>query len=291
MAAEVDRVIVVMGATGLQGGAVARHLLADGWKVRAVTRKPEGENARVLRALGAEVVQADMEDPATLTPVFAGAYGAYSVQNTLTAGVEKEIRQGKNVADAAKAAAVRHVVYSSAGNGAAGSGVPSWESKLVIEAYMRSLDLPLTVLRPMAFMELMTEKKFFPQVSTWNVMGKVMGGGRPVPWLSAADLGEIAAKAFAEPERYIGKNIALASDVLTLDECRALYREALGKTPARSPMPVWLFRRFGIVGQDLTAMWGWLRANQIDLDTAPARAIHPEALTVRAWLERQKGEG
>jgi uncharacterized protein YbjT (DUF2867 family) len=282
-----SRTIVVTGATGLQGGAVARHLLSSGWHVRALTRNPKSDKAQTLSALGAEVVQGDMAEPSTLMPIFAGTYAVFSVQNPIISGIEGEISQGKNVAEAARQVGVQHLIYGSAGTGMKGTGVPAWESKLVIEEHMKSLGLPLTILRPMAFMELMTEKNFFPPVSTWHIMPKLMGGSRKLPWLCTDDLGFIVAKAFAEPDRFIGKELQLASDVHSLDECRTIYREVMGKNPPRFPLPVWLFERFGFVGKDLGIMWRWLRTASFDLDTETTRTIHPDALTVRAWLKKQ----
>jgi uncharacterized protein YbjT (DUF2867 family) len=198
------------------------------------------------------------------------------------------VRQGRTVAEVAKDSGLQHLVYGSAGIGRKGTGIPSWETKLHIEDHMKMLDLPLTILRPMAFMELMTDQKFFPAVATWQVMPTLMGSARSVAWLCTDDLGVIAAQAFAAPQRFVGKDLALASDVQSLAECRSIYREVMGRTPRRFPMPLWLFKRFGFVGRDLTTMWRWLRTAAIDLDTAPTRAIHPDAFTVRAWLSRQK---
>ena len=104
------RIVVVTGATGLQGGAVAHHLLKEGWHVRALTRNTASPQAQALAALGAEVVQGHMEDPASLQPCFAGAYAVYSVQNPFIGGPEAEVMQGKNVADVAKASGVQHLV-------------------------------------------------------------------------------------------------------------------------------------------------------------------------------------
>lgn len=284
-------VIVVTGATGLQGGAVARHLLKEGWRVRGLTRNAASQRAQALAAGGVEVVQGDMEDAASLRPHFAGATGVYSVQNPLIGGPEAEVRQGKNVADVARASGVQHFVYGSAGTGQQGTGVPSWETKRRIEEHIKALELPWTILRPMAFMELMTDKKFFPAAAAWRVMPALMGWSRPVAWICTDDLGAIAAKVFAGPERYMGLELPLAADVQSLDQCRAIYREVMGKEPPRVPMPAWLFRRFGFVGRDLTAMWRWLGTAAIHWDTAPTRAVHPGALTVRAWLGRQAAAG
>lgn len=287
MDARDDRVIVVTGATGLQGGSVVRCLLRGGWRVSALTRSPQSERARALAALGAEVVQGDMDDPRSLARAFSGAYGVYSVQNPVISGIEGEINQGKNVARAARDAGIQHVVYASAGIGARGAGVPSWESKTVIEDYLKSLEIPLTILRPTAFMEIMTEKKFFPPVSTWNVMPALMGGEKKVVWFAADDLGFVAAKVFAESETFAGQELNLVSDVRSIDECRELYRQVSGKLPGRFPMPPWLFERFGFIGKDLTIMWRWLRDAELPADTGPTLAVHPEAMSVEAFLKKR----
>jgi uncharacterized protein YbjT (DUF2867 family) len=290
MAVPDHRVIVVTGATGLQGSAVTRHLLADGWSVRALTRNPASKRAQALAARGAELARGDMDDVASLRPVLAGAYGVYSVQNPFISGPEREVRQGAHVADVAKEMGVQHFVYGSAGVGRKGTGVQSWETKLRIKEHMQALALPLTVLRPMAFMELMTSKEFFPAVAAWHVMPALMGASRPMGWLYADDLGAIAARVFAAPHAFVGRDLSLASDVQSLDRCRAIYRAVMGRNPPRFPLPAWLFGRFGFVGRDLTTMWRWLRTAAIELDTAPTRAIHPAALTVRGWLSKRLAE-
>jgi uncharacterized protein YbjT (DUF2867 family) len=282
------KTIVVTGATGLQGGAVTRHLLSEGWHVRGLTRDVASKQAQALAATGAEVVQGDMGDPASLRPVFEGAYGVYSVQNPYIGGPEAEVTQGKNVADVARESDVQHLVYGSAGFGTKGTGVPSWETKLQVEEHIKAIGLPVTIVRPMALMEIMTHKKFYPGVGAWRVMPALMGRSRKLGWLCADDLGEVVGKAFADPQRFLGREMSLSSDIQSLAQCRAIYREVMGKNPSSFPMPVWLFRRFGFMGKDLLAMWTWLRTAEIPLDTAPTREIHPDALTVRDWLARQK---
>ncbi len=281
-----DRVVAVTGATGRQGGAVARHLLSDGRRVRALTRRPDGPAARALAGLGADVVRADMMNPGDLAAAFGDVYGVYSVQNFMPGGTDAEITQGRNVADAAAAAGVRHLVYGSAGTGATDTGVPSWDSKLVVQAYLRALGLPLTVLRPMAFMELMTDRDFYPPVSTWSLMPRLMGDDRPLGWICADDLGAIAARVFADPDRFIGAELSLVSDVRSIAQCRQIWREVHGRAPRRFPMPVWMFRR--IVGSDLLIMWRWLRTARFAIDPAPTRALLPGALTVREWLDLRR---
>jgi uncharacterized protein YbjT (DUF2867 family) len=281
---ETGLTVAVVGATGRQGSAVTRHMLADGWHVRALTRRPRSKAARELAALGAEVIQAELSDASSLVAAFDGVHGVYSVQNPMTSGLDAEVVHGKNVADAAKKVGVHHLVYGSAGVGVPGTGVGSWDSKVAVEAHMKALSLPITVLRPMAFMELMTDKAFFPAVSTWHLMPKLMGADRPLPWLCLDDLGAIAARAFKNPERFIGQDIKLASEVQSLRQCRVIWREVLGRPPRHFPMPEWAFERF--VGTDLTTMWRWLRTGRLNIDPAQTRAILPTATTVRQWLTR-----
>ena len=282
MAEHAGKAIAVVGATGLQGTAVTRRLLQQGWQVRALTRKPDGEPARALAALGADVIRADSADQASLDRAFEGVQGVYNVQSHHISGYDGELFQGKNVAEAVARAGTAHLVYASSGMAVERTGVGSWDTKVAVTEHMRRLGVPLTVFRPTAFMELMTEKKFYPPASVWHLMPKLMGQSRPVGWLSVDDLAVIAGKAFADPDAFVGRDIALASDVRSIEECRTIWREVTGRAPRRFPMPIWLFERFS--GTDETTMWRWLRDNDVDFDTRPTREIHPEALTVKAWL-------
>ena len=145
---DTDKTVLVTGATGRQGGAVVRHMLAKGWKLRALTRKTNSHAARALARQGVEVVQGDLEDPSSVASASAGVYGVYSVQDFWAVGARREVQQGKNVADTAKKAGVKHFVYSSVGGAERNTGIPHWESKWEIEKHIRSLGLPATVLGP-----------------------------------------------------------------------------------------------------------------------------------------------
>jgi NmrA-like family len=153
---------------------------------------------------------------------------------------------------------------------------------MVVQAHMQALALPITVLRPMAFMELMTDKAFFPPVAMWHVMPKLTGADRPIPWLCVDDLGAITAKAFADPDRFIGADLKLVADIRSNAECREIWREVTGRKPRKFPMPTWLFERFA--GTDLSAMWRWLQSNDTNTDQTQTRSILPTALTVQEWL-------
>ncbi len=279
-----QKIIAVTGATGRQGSAVTRHLARAGFRVRALSRDPSGKKAAAVAGPGVDLVRADMDQVASLEEAFAGVHGVYSVQNFHVVGATREIAQGRNVADAAKTAQVQHLVQASAGTGQRGTGIPSWESKLTIEDYHRSLGLPWTILRPMAFMELMTDKTFFPNASTFHVMPKLMGSQKPVQWISTDDLGAIAALVFSDRERFLGRDLKLCADVQTIDQVRAIYQETVGKPAPHFPMPLFMFRMF--TGDDMIKMWTWLRTAEIQVDAAETRQLFPEARGVRDWLTR-----
>jgi len=128
-----NKTLLVTGATGRQGGAVIRHMLGQGWKLRALTRSPNSRAAQELTRQGVEVVQGDLEDPASLERATRGGHGVYSVQDFWSVGAKREVDQGKNLAEAAKKAGVEHFVYSSVGGAERNSGIDHWESKWEIE--------------------------------------------------------------------------------------------------------------------------------------------------------------
>jgi uncharacterized protein YbjT (DUF2867 family) len=286
MISKEGKTVVVLGATGRQGGQVARHLVKEGWQVRAVTRKPESKKAADLKALGTEVVQADMNDQNSLEAAFRGAYGVFNMQAPVSGKIEVEIQHGRNVAEAAKKTGIQHIVYGSAGLGNIKTGIEQWDAKIEVLQAMKDNGLPLTVLRPVAFMELMTDPSYFPNASTWHIWPKLTGGDYKIAWISVQDVGAIAATAFANPEKYIGKELSLVADVKSLKECREIYREVTGKYPSSFPMPMFLFEKF--VGKDIPNMWRWLRKNPLTFDSSQTEEIHPEAMSVRTWLSREK---
>ncbi len=134
--------ILITGATGQQGGATARELLKRGHRVVAMTRNPDSEAARNLQGQGAQVVQGNLDDAASLERAVNGMWGVFSVQNTWEAGVEQEEAQGKRLAEVAKSAGVQHFVYTSAGSAHRQTGIPHFDNKWRVEETIRGLDLP-----------------------------------------------------------------------------------------------------------------------------------------------------
>jgi uncharacterized protein YbjT (DUF2867 family) len=282
--------VLVFGATGNLGGATARELLLRGWHVRAVTRSLKGKKAQALGELGAELVAADMEDRHSLDAAFDGIKQVFSVQNWTTSGIDGEARQGKIVAEAAHAAQVEHLVFGSAGTGQAGTTVPHFDSKLEVEAHMRALGLPFTIIRPGPFMELMTQKEFFPSLGVWGAEPKVVGWDTPKPWTAVCDIGKAAANVFSDPAKWIGRDVDVFSDVKSLAQCRMIYTRVVGKKPFGVPIPVALFRK--MAGAELVLMWEWLA--EWVAETGPeglcdmheaSREVVPDLLDFESWLK------
>src|SRR5450432_1354226 len=151
-----DRTILITGVTGHQGGAVAKALQGAGFRLRGLTRKPDGERATALARHGVdiELVQGDLDDEATLRRALAGAWGVFGVQNAGEAGVEREEAQGKRLATLAREAGVEHYVYTSVGSANKGTGIPHFDNKWRIEETVRGLRFPShVILRPVFFME------------------------------------------------------------------------------------------------------------------------------------------
>ncbi|MEU8913395.1 NmrA/HSCARG family protein [Streptomyces nigrescens] len=237
-------IVAVAGSTGQQGGAVARRLLADGWTVRALTRDPTSPGARALANAGADVRAVDMADPAALKPALDGAYGVFSVQPA--SGVpgtppdyswQDEIAAGRNVADAAASAGVRHLVYASANSAQLRSGIRILENKWAIEEHIRELGISATVLRPTSFMENYLHPVWGLQDRT---LTSALAPDIPQQLIALSDIGALTALALMEPDRLAGRALELAGDALTPPRSP---RPSAALPGVRCPMSVCRWRR------------------------------------------------
>jgi len=209
-------IAAVLGATGKQGGAVTRHLVAAGWDVRAVTRDPSA------RVPGASTVVADQDSAESLTQAFAGADAVFSVQpaphdprSPQGYSPAVETRWGRNVADAALAAGVPHLVYASLVAATSETGVASFDSKWAVERHIADIGLPATVLRPTTFMNGL----YAPGLPK---LTHLLHPSVRYHLIAVDDIGAIAAKVFADPARFIGSSLTLAGDLLTPVEIAGL---------------------------------------------------------------------
>jgi uncharacterized protein YbjT (DUF2867 family) len=275
--------VLVVGATGRQGGAVARHLLETQFRVRALVRDPKKPRARALAESGIELVQGDLDDHVSLERALDGTYGVFSVQNFFQAGYEGEIRQGTAIADLAKKVGVEHFVYSSVGSAYRDTRISHFETKRKIEEHLRNLDLPYTILRPVFFMhnwEGMRERIFE------GVFEGPLDPGKPLQQLAVDDLGAFAARALAGPQRWIGREVDIAGDELTMPETARVFGQVTGRE-VRYVQVAWdQFRQ--TAGDEITRMYEWFDEEGYEADVPALREEYLGLTTFEQYL-RQSG--
>jgi uncharacterized protein YbjT (DUF2867 family) len=283
---DADRKVLVTGATGRQGGAVIRHMLPKGWKIRALTRNPQSHAAQSLARQCVELIHGDLEDAASVAQAAAGVYGIYSVQDFWAVGARREVQQGKNVADAAKKAGVKHFVYSSVGGAERNTGIPHWESKWEVEKYIRSLGLPATVVRPVTFME----TYYIDQVEIGILKGKLadpIRADKPYQTIATDDIGAFVALAFERSAEFIGKELEIAGSELTNPEAAKIFSRVLGKPVKFQKLPLPLVRI--VLGREFYTMFRWFNEAGYKADIPGLRRAYPEVRlhTLEEWLRNE----
>lgn len=258
-----QKLVLISGATGHQGGAIARELLAAGWPVRAMTRKPEGEAANALAALGAEVVKADLDDEASLAGALNGAWGALGVQNTWEAGVEGEEEQGLRFARAAKKAGVKHFVYQSVGSADRETGIPHFENKRRIEQLVESLGFEsYVIVRPVFFMENLAGPWFKPYIEQGN-FAVGMKPDTKLQMIAVQDIGKYGLIAFEKAKELNGQGIDIAGDELTGQAIADTLAEVTGAKIGYYQVPIEQVRAGS---DDFATMLEWFDAVGYDAD-------------------------
>lgn len=271
--------ILVFGATGRQGGSVARALLKAGWPVRAFVLDPAKPESRALQQVGAELVCGSFEATPSIKAAMKGVHGVFSVlPGDLSA--EDEVRYGTTIADLAAESRIDHFVYSSGASvGDQLTGVPRFDAKPRIEAHIRDLPLTATIIRPMIFMEMLVRP------GSGLEEGRLISLIRPersIQLTAVEDIGKIVAAVFADKPRFAGVTMKIASDRLSGHALAAALTEVAGKpiTYARFPDDVLA------ANADLAHMASSLEdgplADHVDLELM--RELNPDLLSFRSWL-------
>ena len=278
-----DRIVLVAGATGRQGGAVVRHMLPKGWRLRALTRNPKSYAARQLAEKGVELAEGDMDDPASLDRAARGVYGVYSVQDFWTVGARREVQQGKNLADVAKKAGVEHFVYSSVGGAERNTGITHWETKWVVEKHVRSLNLPVTILRPASFME----TYHITEVEIGLLKGKLadpIRGDKPYQTIATDDIGAFAALAFERPKDFIGLDLEIAGSELTNIDAAKVFSRVLNRPVKFQKLPLPIVRL--VLGKEFYEMFHWFNSKGYQANIPELRRRYPEVRlhSLEDWL-------
>jgi uncharacterized protein YbjT (DUF2867 family) len=221
---------LVFGATGQQGGAVARALRSAGREVRAFVRNPQSEKAKALAAEGIAIAVGDLFDRASIDRAMSGMRGVFSVQTSSPSGLvtdEQEVAQGKAIADSAVAAGVAHLVYSSGGAAGKGhTGMGHFDSKSQIEDHIRGLPIAATITRPASFMEMM----MLPGMGLNNgLFTFFMQAGQSMQMIALDDLGRINAQILQQPELYAGQTLELSGQDITGDTLEEAFSRAAGR--------------------------------------------------------------
>lgn len=277
-----DKTILVTGATGRQGGAAIRHLLPNGWKLRALTRNPTGYAAKQLSGQGVEVLQGDLEDPGSLERAAHRVYGIFSVQDYWVTGFRREVQQGKNLADIAKTS-VAHFVDSSVGGAERNTGITPWETKWEIDKHIRKLGLPATIFRPTGFMEIY----HMLELEVGLLIGRFLDPVRPgktYQSIATDDIGAFVALAFDRPKQFIGMELEIAGSELTPRQTADIFSRVMGKPVKYGRLPMLAARI--LLGKDFHAMFRWLNRDGFQANIPELRRKYPEIHlhSLEEWL-------
>jgi uncharacterized protein YbjT (DUF2867 family) len=276
--------MLVLGATGQQGGATARALAADGWSVRALVRDKQSSKAQDLASLGIELAVGDFRDITSLEMAMNGVHGVFSVipsSADAQYGIsdEDEVRFGIAAIDAAKRAGVQHLVYSSTIGASPDIGLGHYESKWHIEQYLRQSGVPFSIVRPAPFMELLLYPHFGLRQGVMTFFG---APEQVIQFIAVRDIGAIAAKLLVDPSRPTGTTINIASDALSGNDIAAKISQATARQLPYMQVPAEAAARNPMLARLLQAMSEGKLAGQADIPSL--RALHPGLLTFDRWL-------
>jgi uncharacterized protein YbjT (DUF2867 family) len=277
------RTILVTGATGQQGGAVARCLLAKRQNVRLLTRSPE--KAKDLTGRGAVVARGDFENPESLKEAVSGVDGVFIMGTPFDKGPEAEVRQGKAIVTACwKYGRAPHIVYSSVCGANLNTGIPHFESKARVESYLKETGQTCTILRPVWFMENFSSPWLYPSIER-GVLSTPVRPDRRLQMVALSDIGEFASEAFLRPKEFIGKEIDLAGDELTMEDIALQISCAMNREIRYEQIPE--EKAESAVGRDFAMMYRWFNRQgyQVDIEELQNRWEIPLTRFSR-WLGR-----
>jgi len=266
------RSVLVTGATGRQGGAVARHLLARGHHVTAFVRDVRSPAAVELRSLGAKLAVGDFDDVDSLVQAAQGMDAMYAMATPFEAGVDAEIRQGLNLADASRLAGVKHYVYSSVAGADRMTGIPHFDSKHRVELHVQRSGLPYTILGPTFFMENFTSAMFEEGLKA-GVLATGLPPTRGLQMVALDDLAAFTVRVLEEPDRFLEQRIDVASDEVTGQQAAGLLSMVSGHRIHYEQLPLDFIRERS---EDLAAMYEWLDRVGYHADVLTLRHQHPD---------------
>lgn len=276
-------IVLVTGATGKQGGAVADKLLSNGHEVRALSRRVDSDAAESLREQGAEVVAGTLDDLDSLRRAADGVDAIFGMTTPFEEGMDAEIRQGKNLVDVAGATGAR-LVFTSVGWAYRNTGIPHFETKWQTEQYLTSKAILHTILGPAYFMENLIAPWSVPAIREQGVVAMPLSAGVPQAAIAVDNIADVAVYALENPEEMNGKRFDLAGDTLTGPEIAAALSEITGRQIGYYDVP-----KTAVDNEDLRLMYEWYEAERPTVDIEGLKATFPDIhfYTWREWLESQ----
>jgi uncharacterized protein YbjT (DUF2867 family) len=270
--------VFVAGATG-RLGIVAEKLIERGHSVVAVTRDPESAAAAGLRKAGAQIVAGDFEDPRSLAAGAAGMDAVFAIGTAHRAGFEGELRHGRNIAAAAAAAGVPHLVYVSGDGAAPDSPLPLFRVKHQVEQHIRSLPIAYTILAPVYFMENLFNPWNLPALQA-GVLPSPIAVDVPLQQVAIADVAAVAVLAIERPDEFAGQRIRLASDELTAEQGAEILSRIIGRAIDAEQVAA------DRLGPGLRALFSWLESTGHNVDIAALHSRYPEVpwQAYEVWL-------
>jgi uncharacterized protein YbjT (DUF2867 family) len=272
-----QRKILVTGATGQQGGSLARLLLQKKHKVYALTRNTQSSAAQDLRNKGANIVKGDLDDSDSLEQAVNGIDSIFLMGTPFEDGAEGETRRGKLVADIAKGNNVEHLVYSSVANADKNTGIPHFESKYKIEQHIKNLGIPYTIIGPTFFME--------------NLLGPGLEQGQLALPLSSSrilqqsaleNIAEFSALVLERHKPFLGKRIDIASDEVTGEQAAEILSIEIGNRIRYVHIPLGQVHQ---ANEDMARMYEWYEKVGTGIDIKSLHQEYPEVnwLTFNDW--------
>jgi uncharacterized protein YbjT (DUF2867 family) len=274
-----QRKILVIGATGQQGGSLSRLLLQKKHKVYALTRNTQSSAAQDLRNKGANVVKGDLDDFDSVESVVKDVESIFLMGTPFEDGTEGETRRGKLVADIAKENKVEHLVYSSVANADKNTGIPHFESKYKVEQHIKNLRIPYTIIGPTFFME--------------NLLGPGLEQGQLALPLSPStilqqsaleNIAEFSALVLESRKPFLGKRIDIASDEVTGEQAAEILSNELGYKIKYVAVPLEQVYR---ANEDMARMYDWYEKVGTGIDITNLHQEYPQVnwLTFRDWAK------
>jgi uncharacterized protein YbjT (DUF2867 family) len=307
-----NKVIAVIGATGAQGGGLARAILADnegGFSVRAVTRNAGSENAKALASMGAEVVEANLDDKGSLERAFSGAHGVFCLTNFWeTFSPEAEKNQARNMAEAAKAAGVQHVVWSTLEDTRKwvpldddrmptlmeNYKVPHSDGKGEADAIFQEVGVPTTNLLTSFYWDNMINFGMSVQrAEDGSLTFNLPLGEKKLPGIAAEDIGPAAYGIFKGGSAFAGQTVGIAGEHLTGGEMASALSEALGEPVTYNAVPFDVYRGLGFPGADDLGNMFQFKHDFEDYfcgarSVEQSKTLNPEIRSFGTWLAANK---